>query len=118
MKLIRPSTIGRRRWVLCALAATALALSASALASDGHTGFGFNATDISGFPTGAATLTGGGSYNPVSGFVQVRWRLSLHERRSPGSAYRVSRWRRRSLGHGRAPEEHELQVHRGGGGAS
>ena len=32
MKLIRPSTIGRRRWVLFALAATALALSASALA--------------------------------------------------------------------------------------
>lgn len=69
MKLMRPSTIGRRRWVLCALAATALALSASALASDGHTGFGFNATDISGFPTGAARLTGGGAYNPVSGFV-------------------------------------------------
>jgi hypothetical protein len=69
MKLIRPSTIGRRRWVLFALAATALALSASALASDGQTGFGFNARDISGFPTGSATLTGGGAYNPVSGFV-------------------------------------------------
>ena len=70
MKLIRPSTIGRRRWVLCAFAATALALSASALASDGHTGFGFNARDVSGFPTGAATLTGGGSYNPETGFAK------------------------------------------------
>ena len=69
MKLIRPSTIGRRRWVLFALAATALALSASALASDGQTGFGFNARDISGFPTGSATLTGGGAYNPTTGFV-------------------------------------------------
>jgi hypothetical protein len=69
MKLIRRSTTGRRRWVLCALAATALALSASALASGGQIGFGFNARDISGFPTGAARLTGGGAYNPVSGFV-------------------------------------------------
>ena len=64
------STIGKRGWVLFALAATALALSASALAaSGGRTGFGFNARDISGFPTGSATLTGGGAYNPVSGFV-------------------------------------------------
>jgi hypothetical protein len=30
---------------------------------------GFNARDISGFPTDSATLTGGGAYNPVSGFV-------------------------------------------------
>ena len=63
-------TIGKGRWVLFALAAATLALSASALAaSDGHTGFGFNARDISGFPTGSATLTGGGAYNPTSGFV-------------------------------------------------
>ena len=56
--------------MLFALAATALALSASALAaSNGQTGFGFNARDISGFPTGSATLTGGGAYNPVTGFV-------------------------------------------------
>lgn len=70
MKLIRPSTIGRRRWVLFALAATALGLAASALAaSGGNVGFGFNARNISGFPTGSATLTGGGAYNPTSGFV-------------------------------------------------
>jgi hypothetical protein len=49
----------------------ALALSASALAaSNGNTGFGFNATDISGFPTGSARLTGGGAYNPTTGFVK------------------------------------------------
>jgi hypothetical protein len=62
-------TIGRRRWVLFALAATALALTASGLAATGNVGFGFNATGISGFPTGSATLTGGGAYNPVTGFV-------------------------------------------------
>jgi hypothetical protein len=70
MKLIRPSTIGKRRWLFFALAATALALAASApAAGGGNVGFGFNARDISGFPTGSATLTGGGAYNPVSGFV-------------------------------------------------
>ena len=64
------STIGKRRWVLFALAATALALAASALAaSDGQTGFGFNASEISGFPTGAVFLTGGGAFNPDTGFV-------------------------------------------------
>ena len=51
------------------LAAAVLLFSASAFAATGNVGFGFNATDISGFPTGAATLTGGGSYNLVSGFV-------------------------------------------------
>jgi hypothetical protein len=51
------------------LAAAVLLVSASAFAATGNVGFGFNARDISGFPTGAATLTGGGAYNPVSGFV-------------------------------------------------
>jgi hypothetical protein len=59
----------RRRWVLFALAATALALTASGPAATGNVGFGFNATGISGFPTGSAELTGGGAYNPLSGFV-------------------------------------------------
>ena len=48
---------------------TVLLVAASASAAPGNVGFGFNATDISGFPTGAARLTGGGAYNPVSGFV-------------------------------------------------
>jgi hypothetical protein len=65
------STIGKRGWLLFALAATALALPASAVAAgNGQTGFGFNATDIKGFPTGSATLTGGGSYNATTGFVK------------------------------------------------
>ena len=71
MNLMRTTLLSHRRWVLFALTAMALALSASALAaSNGNTGFGFNATDIKGFPTGAATLTGGGAYNPQTGFVK------------------------------------------------
>jgi hypothetical protein len=62
--------IGKRPWALLALAATALALAASALAaSEGQTGFGFNADEISGFPTGAVFLSGGGAYNPETGFI-------------------------------------------------
>ena len=55
--------------VLAVLAAVVLLIAASASAAGGNNGFGFNATGISGFPTGSATLTGGGSYNPVTGFV-------------------------------------------------
>jgi hypothetical protein len=62
--------IGKRPWALLALATAALALAASALAaSEGQTGFGFNADEISGFPTGAVFLSGGGAYNPETGFV-------------------------------------------------
>ena len=51
------------------LVAASLLVAATASAIPGNVGFGFNATGISGFPTGSATLTGGGAYNPVSGFV-------------------------------------------------
>ena len=59
----------KQRWALVAFAAAAaLAVSAAAMAANnGKSGFGFNARDISGFPTGSATLTGGGSYNPETG---------------------------------------------------
>lgn len=54
-----------------ALVVTAILLTASTgAAASGNVGFGFNARNISGFRTGAATLTGGGSYNPVTGFVK------------------------------------------------
>jgi hypothetical protein len=53
-----------------AVLATVLLSATTALAAGGNIGFGFNARDISGFPTGSATLTGGGSYNPTSGFVK------------------------------------------------
>jgi hypothetical protein len=53
------------------LAAAVLLIAAPASArGNGNTGFGFNATDISGFPTGAARLTGGGAFNPGTGFVK------------------------------------------------
>ena len=44
-----------------ALAAALVLLVVPAGAAPGNVGFGFNARDIRGFPTGSATLTGGGS---------------------------------------------------------
>ena len=41
----------------------------SAFASGPNTGFGFNAPSIAGAPTGAVFLTGGGAFNPATGFV-------------------------------------------------
>jgi hypothetical protein len=56
--------------LLALAAAAALAVAASALAaSNGQTGFGFNAEKISGFPAGAVSLTGGGAFNLDTGFV-------------------------------------------------
>jgi hypothetical protein len=51
------------------LAAAVLLIASPAWAAGGNTGFGFNAAGISGFPTGAAFLTGGGAFNPDTGFV-------------------------------------------------
>jgi hypothetical protein len=63
-------TIRRRLLMLLVLAAAVLALAPSALAArGGNTGFGFNAREISGAPTGAVFLTGGGAYNLETGFV-------------------------------------------------
>ena len=56
--------------VAAVLAAAVLLITAPASATPGNVGFGFNATDISGFPTGAASLTGGGAYNPATGFAE------------------------------------------------
>ena len=45
-------------------------LAPSALAAgQGKTGFGFNAPEISGLNGGAARLTGGGAFDPGTGFV-------------------------------------------------
>jgi hypothetical protein len=52
------------------LAAAVVAIGSPAWAAGDHVGFGFNATGISGFPTGAASLTGGGSYSPATGFAK------------------------------------------------
>jgi hypothetical protein len=62
------------------LAAAVLLITAPASAArgNGNTGFGFNPTEISGFPTGAARLTGGGAYDPGTGFRQIRWRNRVY----------------------------------------
>ena len=53
-----------------ALAAAAVLTASPASAAGSHIGFGFNARGISGAPTGAATLTGGGSYIPGTSFAK------------------------------------------------
>jgi hypothetical protein len=52
-----------------AVLAAVLLVAATASGASGNIGFGFNASEISGFPNGAARLTGGGAYNPDTGFV-------------------------------------------------
>ena len=62
----------RTRAVACVFAVAMLMvlLGASAASAAGpNTGFGFNARDIAGFPTGAVTLTGGGAFSASTGFV-------------------------------------------------
>jgi hypothetical protein len=69
-KYLSRRKISKQAWVLLGLALAALALVPSALAATGGpTGFGFHAEDISGAPTGAVRLTGGGAFNPDTGFV-------------------------------------------------
>ena len=43
--------------------------ASAASASTSHSGFGFNARDVSGFPSGAVTVTGGGAFDASTGFV-------------------------------------------------
>ncbi|HEV8193105.1 MAG TPA: hypothetical protein VGP82_16710, partial [Ktedonobacterales bacterium] len=43
--------------------------TASAAAAEARDAFGFNSTDIAGFPTGTVTLTGGGAYVPGTDFA-------------------------------------------------
>jgi len=50
-----------------AVLAGGLLVPSIASADTAQVGFGFNATEIKGFPTGAVSLTGGGSYNPGTG---------------------------------------------------
>ncbi len=55
---------------LLAIALPLLPMS-SALSQEAHQSFGFNAASISGFPTGTARLTGGGAYDPETGFLKT-----------------------------------------------
>ena len=57
-----------------ALAAVALILvigASAAVAAGPNVGFGFNAREIKGAPTGAVRLTGGGSFGASTGFVHA-----------------------------------------------
>jgi hypothetical protein len=54
---------------LLAIALPLLPMS-SALSAEAMQAFGFNAASIKGFPTGEARLTGGGVYDPETGFVK------------------------------------------------
>ncbi len=62
-------TLGRSlaRWLRLLAAAAVLLIaplgSSTALAAGSTVGFGFHASDISGFPTGSVALTGGGAFN-------------------------------------------------------
>jgi hypothetical protein len=59
-----------KRLTLVTIATFAFAIAVSATAqAAGNTAFGFNARDIRGFPTGAASLTGGGAFDASTGFV-------------------------------------------------
>ena len=56
--------------VPAALCGIVLLMGATASAGGSHVGFGFNASDISGFPHGSASLTGGGSFVPGGDFAK------------------------------------------------
>ena len=57
--------------LLAAALALALLPASSAFAEEARQSFGFNAASISGFPTGAVFLTGGGAYDPETGFLKT-----------------------------------------------
>lgn len=52
------------------LVGVVLLMGATASAGGAHVGFGFNASDIAGFPHGSASLTGGGSFVPGGDFAK------------------------------------------------
>ncbi len=59
---------------LLATAAVFLVVSlgaTTAVAAGPNTGFGFNASGVAGFPTGAVDVTGGGAFNLSAGFVHA-----------------------------------------------
>lgn len=48
-----------------------VATTSLVLGQQAKNSFGFNSDTLSGFPAGAAVLTGGGAYDPASGFVRA-----------------------------------------------
>jgi len=63
-----------RKVLLLAIALVPLTVllgGTAALAAAATTGFGFNAPDSAGAPTGQVAMTGGGSFNPTTGSAAV-----------------------------------------------
>ena len=61
-----------RKTLLVAVALAAIAASiAVPVAASGRVGFGFNATEIAGFRTGAVALSGGGAFDPITGVAHT-----------------------------------------------
>lgn len=63
-----------RKVLLLAIAVVPLTVlpgGTAALAAGATTGFGFNAPDIAGAPTGEVAMTGGGAFNPSAGSAQA-----------------------------------------------
>jgi hypothetical protein len=59
----------KRLGLLAVVALALMVVVPTAAQAAANTGFGFNARDIRGFPTGVASLTGGGAFDASSGFV-------------------------------------------------
>jgi len=55
--------------LLAAALVLALLPASNAFAEQARQAFGFNAASLKGFPTGESFLTGGGAYDPATGFV-------------------------------------------------
>ena len=63
-----------RKVLLLAIAVVPLTVllgGTAALAAGATRGFGFDAPDIAGFPTGEVAMTGGGAFNPTAGSVHA-----------------------------------------------
>jgi hypothetical protein len=57
--------------IAVALAAIAASMAVPVAASSSKAGFGFHATEIKGFRTGAVALSGGGAFDPTTGFAHT-----------------------------------------------
>ena len=106
-----------RKVLLLAIAVVPLTVlpgGTAALAAGATTGFGFNAPDIAGAPTGEVAMTGGGAFNPTAG-IGARGRfLQLRLPGEPGTARLMPCWRGCPVGRRGAPVGYAVQVHWGG----
>ena len=67
----RTCVLARAAAVLAAAVPIVVLGASSAVATSPNVGFAFNARDVSGAPTGAVRLTGGGVFSADKGFVRA-----------------------------------------------